>query len=222
MLYSEFSTFTRDQEYLVSLNNTFDYIEGFVIINRTGILNNWRSSFDPKNQLQASQFSSDGKTLYCLEMAKYFNPDEAEAMNQVCHTKQLINCTCMTKIKALIAKKKKMFSSPSPVVQMQSVAYLLSKLSYIPSTLFLSEVSYVEFLDRVHVSENKLRAQGLWEVPHPWLNLLIPRSEIHDFAEEVFGNILKDTSNGPILIYPVNQTRCVLYMDTTTQTNEFN
>lgn len=107
VLYSEFSTFTRDQEYLVSLNNTFDYIEGFVIINRTGILNNWRSSFDPKNPLQASQFSSDGKTLYCLEMAKYFNPDEAEAMNQVCHTKQLINCTCMTKIKALIAKKKK-------------------------------------------------------------------------------------------------------------------
>lgn len=107
VLYSEFSTFTRDQEYLVSLNNTFDYIEGFVIINRTGILNNWRSSFDPKNQLQASQFSSDGKTLYCLEMAKYFNPDEAEAMNQVCHTKQLINSTCMTKIKALIAKKKK-------------------------------------------------------------------------------------------------------------------
>ncbi|KAL2952632.1 hypothetical protein AAZX31_19G122100 [Glycine max] len=170
VLYSEFSTFTMDQEYLISLNNTFDYIEGFVIINRTGILNNWRSSFDPKNPLQASQFSSDGKTLYCLEMAKYFNPDEAEAMNQ-------------------------------------SVDQLLSKLSYIPSTLFLSEVSYVEFLDRVHVSENKLRAQGLWEVPHPWLNLLIPRSEIHDFAEEVFGNILKDTSNGPILIYPVNQTR---------------
>ncbi|KAG5086128.1 hypothetical protein JHK82_053525 [Glycine max] len=82
VLYSEFSTFTMDQEYLISLNNTFDYIEGFVIINRTGILNNWRSSFDPKNPLQASQFSSDGKTLYCLEMAKYFNPDEAEAMNQ--------------------------------------------------------------------------------------------------------------------------------------------
>ncbi|XP_020230814.1 cytokinin dehydrogenase 1 [Cajanus cajan] len=170
VLYSEFSTFTKDQEYLISLKNTFDYIEGFVIINRTGILNNWRSSFDPKNPLQASQFISDGKTFYCLEMAKYFNPDEAEVMNQ-------------------------------------SVDHLLSKLSYIPPTLFLSEVSYEEFLDRVHVSEKKLRAKGLWEVPHPWLNLLIPSSEIHHFAEQVFGNILKDTSNGPILIYPVNQTR---------------
>ncbi|KAL2320714.1 hypothetical protein Fmac_029683 [Flemingia macrophylla] len=170
VLYSEFSTFTRDQEYLISLKDTFDYIEGFVIINRTGILNNWRSSFDPKNPLQASQFNSDGKTFYCLEMAKYFNPDGVEVMNQ-------------------------------------SVDHLLSKLSYVPSTLFLSEVSYVEFLDRVHVSEKELRAKGLWEVPHPWLNLLIPSSEIHHFAEQVFGNILKDTSNGPIIIYPVNQTR---------------
>lgn len=90
---------------------------------------------------------------------------------------------------------------------MQGVDDLLSKLSYIQPTLFLSEVSYVEFLDRVHVSEMKLRAKGLWDVHHPWLNLLIPRSEIHDFAKQVFGNILKDTSNGPILIYPVNQTR---------------
>ena len=90
---------------------------------------------------------------------------------------------------------------------MQSVEILLSELSYIPSTLFLSEVSYVEFLDRVHVSEIKLREKGLWEVPHPWLNLLIPRSKIHDFANDVFGKILVDTSNGPILIYPVNQSR---------------
>ncbi|KAK7244504.1 hypothetical protein RIF29_39327 [Crotalaria pallida] len=170
VLYSEFSMFSKDQDYLISLENTFDYIEGFVIINRSGILDSWRSSFSPMDPLQASQFNLDGKTFYCLEMAKYFNPDEAEVMNQ-------------------------------------SVDQLLSGLSFIPPTLFLSEVSYVEFLDRVHVSEKKLRAKGLWEVPHPWLNLLIPKSDIHGFAEEVFGKILKDTSNGPILIYPVNQTR---------------
>ncbi|XP_057719318.1 cytokinin dehydrogenase 1 [Arachis stenosperma] len=170
MLYSEFSMFARDQEHLISLENTFDYIEGFVIINRTGILNNWRSSFNPRDPLQASQFISDGRTFYCLEVAKYFNPDESQFMNQI-------------------------------------VENLLSELSYIPWTLFQSEVSYVQFLDRVHVSEKQLRSKGLWEVPHPWLNLLIPRTHIHHFAQEVFGNILKDTSNGPILIYPVNQTR---------------
>lgn len=90
---------------------------------------------------------------------------------------------------------------------MQEVESLLSQLSYIPSTLFLSEVPYIDFLDRVHVSEVKLRSKGLWEVPHPWLNLLVPKSKIHNFAEEVFGKILKDTSNGPILIYPVNKSK---------------
>ncbi|KAL3585294.1 hypothetical protein D5086_012161 [Populus alba] len=121
-LYDEFSKFSNDQEHLIS-KNSFDYIEGLVIINRTGLLNNWRSSFNPKDPLQASQFISEGKTLYCLEIAKYFNPNESDAMNQETES-------------------------------------LLSELSYIPSTLFLSEVSYVEFLDRVHLSEIKLRAKG--------------------------------------------------------------
>ncbi|KAJ6408277.1 hypothetical protein OIU84_011568 [Salix udensis] len=120
-LYDEFSKFSNDQEHLIS-KNSFDYIEGLVIINRTGLLNNWRSSFNPKEPLQASQFISEGKILYCLEIAKYFNPNESDVMSQETES-------------------------------------LLSELSYIPSTLFLSEVSYVEFLDRVHQSEIKLRAK---------------------------------------------------------------
>lgn len=83
VLYSDFAMFTRDQEWLISAENTFDYIEGFVIINRTGLLNNWRSSFDPQDPAQASQFKSDGRTLFCLELAKYFNPEETEMANQV-------------------------------------------------------------------------------------------------------------------------------------------
>lgn len=90
---------------------------------------------------------------------------------------------------------------------MQKLERLLSELSYIHSTLFLSEVSYLEFLNRVHFSERKLRQKGLWEIPHPWLNLLVPKSKINEFAEEVFGNILNYSSNGPILIYPVNKSK---------------
>ncbi|KAJ4802191.1 hypothetical protein LUZ62_014757 [Rhynchospora pubera] len=170
VLYSDFMAFTEDQEMLISMEKTFDYIEGFVIINRTGLLNNWRSSFKPQDPVQASQFNSDGRTLFCLEMTKNYNPDEVETMEQ-------------------------------------EVVQLLYKLRYVSSTLFQSEVTYMEFLDRVHVSEKKLRSQGLWEVPHPWLNLLIPRSKIHEFAKEVFGKILTDTSNGPILLYPVNRSK---------------
>ncbi|CAN1813819.1 Cytokinin dehydrogenase 6 [Linum perenne] len=174
VLYSDFTTFTRDQEHLISATSTFDYVEGFVIINRTGLLNNWRSSFNPQDPLQASQFKSDGRTLYCLELAKYFKNDNRDAAHES---------------------------------TTQEVMNLLSQLRFISSTLFISEVPYIDFLDRVHISEVKLRSKGLWEVPHPWLNLLIPQSKIHKFADEVFGNILTDTSNGPVLIYPVNRSK---------------
>ncbi|KAL3537598.1 hypothetical protein ACH5RR_000964 [Cinchona calisaya] len=170
VLYSDFSTFARDQEFLISSKKTFDYIEGLVIINRTDVLNNWRSSFSPQDPDQASKFISDGRTLYCLELTKNFNPDKVDTVNQ-------------------------------------EIESLLSKLSYIPSTLFMSEVSYIEFLDRVHTSELKLRSKGLWDVPHPWLNLLIPRSKIKAFSQGVFGNILKDTNSSPVLIYPVNKSK---------------
>ncbi|KAM3339596.1 cytokinin dehydrogenase 1-like [Capsicum galapagoense] len=170
VLYSDFATFSNDQEDLISSQDTFDYIEGFVIINNPGLLNNWRSTFHPKDPLLASNFSSAGRVLFCLEVAKYFNPEDTDSTDK-------------------------------------NIDILLSKLNYIQSTVFLSEVSYVEFLDRVHVSEMKLQEKGLWDVPHPWLNLLIPKSRILEFAQEVFGKILTDTSNGPILIYPVNKSK---------------
>ncbi|TQE13036.1 hypothetical protein C1H46_001411 [Malus baccata] len=111
VLYSDFTAFTQDQEHLMSAENTFDYIEGFVIINRTGLLNNWRSSFNSKDPVQASQFKSDGKTLFCLELAKYFNLDKTDLITE-------------------------------------EVDNSLSQLSYIRSTLFVSEVAYIDFLDR--------------------------------------------------------------------------
>lgn len=68
---------------LISVENTFDYIEGFVIINKTGILNNWRSSFNPQDPVRASQFKTDKKVLFCLEMTKNYSPEEADIMEQV-------------------------------------------------------------------------------------------------------------------------------------------
>ncbi|XP_071721082.1 cytokinin dehydrogenase 6-like [Rutidosis leptorrhynchoides] len=170
VLYTDFLTFTRDQEHLISADKTFDYIEGLVIKNRTNLLYNWRSSFNPKYDNEASQFTSEGKTLFCLEVAKYFNPNNIVTTNE-------------------------------------EIERMLSELNYIPSTLFMNEVTYVEFVDRVHAAEIKLQAKGLWNVPHPWLNLLVPRSKIDKFADEVFGNILEDTSNGPVLVYPLNKSK---------------
>lgn len=81
---------------------------------------------------------------------------------------------------------------------------LLSWLHFIPGSVFTTDVSYLEFLDRVHTSELKLRSKGLWEVAHPWLNLFVPGTKIHEFDARVLKDILRNTSSGPILIYPMN------------------
>lgn len=95
----------------------------------------------------------------------------------------------------LILKKKKK----------QEVESLLKKLNFIQSSVFTTDLLYVDFLDRVHKAELKLRSKGLWEVPHPWLNLFIPKSRIADFDKGVFKGILGNKTGGPILIYPMNK-----------------
>ncbi|KAF3447302.1 hypothetical protein FNV43_RR12485 [Rhamnella rubrinervis] len=89
----------------------------------------------------------------------------------------------------------------------QEIEALLKKLDYISTSVFTTDLPYVDFLDRVHKAELKLRSKGLWEVPHPWLNLFIPKSKISDFDEGVFKGILGNKTSGPILIYPMNKDK---------------
>ncbi|KAJ1439863.1 Oxygen oxidoreductase covalent FAD-binding site [Sesbania bispinosa] len=57
---------------------------------------------------------------------------------------------------------------PAPKREIQ---VMLQGLSYIPGFYYEKNVSFVEFLNRVRSGELKLQSQGLWDVPHPWLNL---------------------------------------------------
>ena len=85
---------------------------------------------------------------------------------------------------------------------------LLGDFSFVPGFAFAQEVTYVEFLDRVHDGEVKLQEAGQWQVPHPWLNLFVPKSRILDFEAGVLKGILgKDKAMGPILIYPMNKNK---------------
>lgn len=87
---------------------------------------------------------------------------------------------------------------------------LLKGLSFLPGYVFANDVSYTDFLERVHHGEQKLRTKGLWDVPHPWLNLFIPKSRIVDFDRGVFKGVLKrNATMGPILIYPMNKYKYV-------------
>ncbi|VAH58656.1 unnamed protein product [Triticum turgidum subsp. durum] len=93
----------------------------------------------------------------------------------------------------------------------QRLNVLLGELRYARGFAFVQDVSYAGFLDRVRDGELKLRASGLWDVPHPWLNLFLPRSRVLDFAAGVFHGILRRDSTtgamGPVLVYPMNRNR---------------
>ncbi|KAJ4708657.1 Cytokinin dehydrogenase [Melia azedarach] len=177
MLYSDFSTFTRDQEYLISMNGrrqnqALDYLEGSLLMDQ-GSPDNWRSSFFP--QSDHSRIISQVKRhriIYCLEVAKYY--DE--------HTKNIVG---------------------------KELQLLLKGLSFLSGFVFNKDVSYVEFLNRVRSGELKLQSQGLWEVPHPWLNLFLPKSHILDFNKGVFRDIVleQNITTGPVLVYPMNRNK---------------
>ncbi|XP_047326884.1 cytokinin dehydrogenase 5-like [Impatiens glandulifera] len=175
VLYSDFSVFTHDQEYLISLESNykkFDYVEGFVIVDQT-VINNWRSSFfSSSNSFDIISIKAKANVgvLYCLELTKNYNDNDIDIVDQ-------------------------------------EVDELMKKLNFIPDTIFTMELDYIDFLDRVHKSELKLRSMGLWDVPHPWLNIFVPKSKIGDFDNGVFKGILGNNSNGPILIYPMNKDK---------------
>lgn len=88
VLYSNFSSFTKDQEFLISLHGLpasqrVDYVEGFVIVDE-GLINNWRSSFfSPRNPVKLSSINADEGVLYCLEITKNYDESTAETIDQV-------------------------------------------------------------------------------------------------------------------------------------------
>lgn len=87
---------------------------------------------------------------------------------------------------------------------------MVKGLKFVPTFKFEKDVTYEEFLNRVHEEELVLREKGVWNVPHVWLNLFIPGSRILDFNEGVFkGIILKQniTFGGVALVYPMNKNK---------------
>ncbi|KAJ7979346.1 Cytokinin dehydrogenase [Quillaja saponaria] len=91
----------------------------------------------------------------------------------------------------------------------EELKVLFQGLSYIPGLIFEKNVSYLQFLNRVRSGELKLQSQGLWDVPHPWLNLFLPKSCILDFDSSVFKEIIlkRNITTGPVLIYPMNRSK---------------
>ncbi|XP_058076625.1 cytokinin dehydrogenase 6-like [Magnolia sinica] len=85
----------------------------------------------------------------------------------------------------------------------QKLDEILSRLSFIPPEILNVDISYLDFLNRVRLEEQKLHNQGLWEVPHPWLDLFVPRSHINQFKDLLLQTISTTPIGGPLIIYPV-------------------
>ncbi|CAI9782631.1 unnamed protein product [Fraxinus pennsylvanica] len=91
----------------------------------------------------------------------------------------------------------------------KEVQRLQDGLNYIPGFSFTRDETYVDFLNRVQEGELTLRSKGLWDIPHPWLNLFVPKSRTMDFNAGVFVEILhrEKKTKGPLFVYPTTKTK---------------
>ncbi|KAF2285040.1 hypothetical protein GH714_037518 [Hevea brasiliensis] len=87
------------------------------------------------------------------------------------------------------------------------VSSLLGRLRFVEDLKFQVDVTYVEFLLRVKPVEERARANGIWDSPHPWLNMFVSKRDIADFDRMVFKKILKEGVGGPMLVYPLLRSK---------------
>ena len=84
---------------------------------------------------------------------------------------------------------------------------LLGQLRFCKKLRFEVALKYGELLSRVKVAEQQAKANGIWDAPHPWLNLFVSKRDIADFDRLVFNTILQHGIGGPILVYPLLRSK---------------
>ncbi|CAN1217215.1 Cytokinin dehydrogenase 7 [Linum perenne] len=87
------------------------------------------------------------------------------------------------------------------------VKRLIGGLRYIQGLKYEAEVRYVDFIMRVKRVEEEARAHGMWDAPHPWLNLFISKRDISAFDRLIFKPLLNHGVGGPMLVYPLLRSK---------------
>ncbi|KAL3654827.1 Cytokinin dehydrogenase [Castilleja foliolosa] len=82
LIYSNFATFTRDQEHLISTKAS-SYVEGFLIVNES-TTDQWRPSFSvsQSDQLRIYSLLTNQSILYSIEVAKYYDNHSAATIDE--------------------------------------------------------------------------------------------------------------------------------------------
>jgi len=85
-------------------------------------------------------------------------------------------------------------------------ASLLSGLSFNPGTQTALDMTYFDYLNRLAPLIVFLRQVGVWDLPHPWVNLFVPAANALTLIGETLATLtVDDVGQGPILIYPFNR-----------------
>ena len=85
-------------------------------------------------------------------------------------------------------------------------AALLSGLAFNPGTQTAQDMTYFDYLNRLASLIAFLRQIGVWDLPHPWVNLFVPAANAQTLIGETLSNLsVDDIGQGPILIYPFNR-----------------
>lgn len=98
------------------------------------------------------------------------------------------------------------FLNPSETVDDAS---LLAVLFREPAAIEISEMTYLQFLERIEPSITCFKLSGEWEQTHPWLNLFLPGSKTIDFVQRTLAELQPEHigPSGVILLYPITRAR---------------
>ncbi|GAB4853786.1 Cytokinin dehydrogenase [Ancistrocladus abbreviatus] len=175
MLYDDFPTFTGDQERLISIHGDMKGI------------------FNGLNYVEGSLIMQ--QTPPNNWRSSFFSPSDQSKITSLVTPNGIIYCLEVVKY----------YDNSNMDTIDQELQEMLEGLSFLSGFIFIRDVTYIDFLNRVRKGELKLESKGLWHVPHPWLNLYIPRSQILEFNSEIFTKVLTQgtLATGPYLIYPM-------------------
>ncbi|WNG45763.1 FAD-binding protein [Archangium minus] len=82
-------------------------------------------------------------------------------------------------------------------------AWLLRGLRHAPRSQYAQERGYLSFFNRMEPWVQALKAAGLWDIPHPWMNAFLPSEQVLPFIEDTLAHVPPEwTRYGFIPVYP--------------------
>ena len=87
-------------------------------------------------------------------------------------------------------------------------ARLLGDLRYTRGSEQIDDRTYFDFANRLEATVAFLKSIGVWAFPHPWFDVWVPGSVVNQYVGDIVSTLtLADTGQGPILLYPIKNSR---------------